>query len=145
MMRRIVIVLCVLALVAGACGGDDSGSDPTNAVGNGSSGNGDVDFDLLGFDTGFDEGDLPDGFPVDYLPPKLVAGQVAQLGELTTVSFYSDMSFDEAVSFYEPFLGTPILVGDPGERAATWVDVVDWGGGLFEEDPLLIGFTEVSG
>ena len=142
-MGRFIAMLCLIALVAGACGGDDAGSDPS--AGNGTSQNGDLDFDLLGFDTSFETGDLPDDFPAEYAPSDIVAGQVAELGGHTTVSFYSNMSFDEALSFYEPLLGAPILVGDRGQRVATWVEVEQWGGGLFEEEPLLIAFTQVAG
>ena len=113
-MGRFIAMLCLIALVAGACGGDDAGSDPS--AGNGTSQNGDLDFDLLGFDTSFETGDLPDDFPAEYAPSDIVAGQVAELGGHTTVSFYSNMSFDEALSFYEPLLGAPILVGDRGQR-----------------------------
>ena len=140
-MRRIAIAVCVVGLVAGACGGGDSGDGAVN----GGSGNGDLDFDLLGFDTSFDTGDLPDDFPAEYAPSDIVAGQVAQIGEITTVSFYTEMSFDQALGLYEPLLGTPILVGGPGDRVATWVEPDDWAGSLLEEDPLLVTFTEVPG
>lgn len=142
-MGRFMAILCVMALATGACGGGGAGPDPT--AGEGTSQNGELDYELLGFDTSFEADDLPDDFPSEYAPADIVAGQVAELGGHTTVSFYSDMSFDEALSFYEPLLGTPILVGNRGQRVATWVQVEQWGGGLFEEDPLLIAFTRVAG
>ena len=56
------------------------------------------------------------------------------------------MSFSEALSRYEELVGaSPIVTGDPGQRIAVWTQTTDWAVGLFEEEPLLMTFTEVPG
>ena len=149
-MRRYLVLVMVLVLAMAACGGDDSGSDGNGDSDGGnaatSDGGDDLSLEDLGFDSDFDTGDLPDGFPSELVPPNDIAGQLVEIGGITSVSYYSELSFDEALGRYEELLGVaPIVAGEVGQRVATWTQNTDWVVGLFEEDPLLITFTEVSG
>lgn len=141
-MKRFLALALALVLTVTACGGD---GDADNGSGNGGDGNGGSQIDDAGFDTGFGSDDLPAGFPSQLVPPSFISGQFFELGESQSVLFRSEMSFDDAVDFYNGVMGVDgIVVGDGQERLASWTELIDgWGVGLIGTDPLEIGLSKL--
>lgn len=143
-MRRLRTVALVLALVAAACGGggDDDGGNNDDDSGGSTAGGGN---DPAIMSTGFDLSDLPDNFPAEYVPSSWTAGQATDLFGPFVVNFESDMTFDDAVDYLNGVFGDANqIVGEPGERLASWFDDPNWVASVLDEDPLLISFTELT-
>jgi hypothetical protein len=145
-MKRCRVTLLAVLIAFAACGGDadDSGSDGVNddaATGGGNS----SEVGDAGFDTGFDEGNLPAGFPSELIPPSYTSGQILNMGELEVIAFNSEQSFDDALAHYTGLLGDGQLIEAGGSRQAQWLEGPDWAVALFKsaDEPLQISFTEI--
>lgn len=139
-MRRALLMLVVLALVAAGCGGDEE-SDNLN---NGDNGNNDVDNELVGGDPDFSLNDLPDDFPDNLVPPSWDSGVFSDLTGFPSVSFESSMSFQDLIDYYNDIFGEAVVVGDdPGERLASWTQSRPWGASVFEGSPALVTIVKV--
>lgn len=144
-MRHLKRIGVVLALLAAACGGgdtDDSGSggegdNPTTSAAREAT----SDPSILSPDFNLD--DLPNDFGRELVPPSWTAGQATDILGPFAVNFESDMAFADAVAHYDGILGPSSVVGDPGEQLAQWLDDPTWIVSIFDGDPVLIGFVQL--
>ena len=154
-MRHLRTVALTVVLLVGACGGgsdaDDNEADRSGGDSGGTTTTAESDSDSrTGSDpnlmsANFDLADLPDGFPAELVPPSWTAGQATDILGPYSVNFESDMEFEEVVAYYDGIFGpSNPIVGDPGEQLAQWTADPTWVASVFDGDPLLIGFVDIT-
>lgn len=131
-MRRMLIVLGLVLVVACGGGSDESDSDDTDAGG------------------GAVTADLPDDFDDALVPPGTISSAYTVLGATATATFEVEGSFEDTVAHYTDALGEPDFNssdagGDDDSRLVQWNRPDGWSVTILDTDPTSIGVTRIEG